>query len=191
MDSLNTFLQKENPDTTIVGPDRVHPQDAGHFIMASSIIEQLGYSPLVASIEIDVSEKMAKGANAKIDQLIVNDGMLKFKYNPNALPFPTQNFQDVSALIDFNKKLNREVLIIHELPEGNYKLTIDSTEISVFDAKTLGNGINLSDYLTPQQKYATEIAQLVEDKRQIISNKMRNVAFIEYFYAPAVMNAIN
>jgi lysophospholipase L1-like esterase len=189
MDSLNNLLQKENPDTTIVGPDRVHPQDAGHFIMAYAIISQLGYSPLVASVEIDVTKNKVVGTNARIDQLIMDDNMLRFSYNPEALPFPTQNIQDVAAFLDFNNSLNREMLVVSGLTAGDYKLTINSTEISIFDATALEKGINLSNYITPQQMYASEIARLVEEKRQIVSNKMRNIAFIEYFYAPGVMQA--
>jgi lysophospholipase L1-like esterase len=189
MDSLNNLLQKENPDTTIVGPDRVHPQDLGHFIMASSIIRQLGYSPLVASVEIDISENKVVSTNARIDQFVIDDNMLRFNYKPGALPFPTQKFQDVAAFLDFNNSLNREMLIVSGLTAGEYTLTIDSTEISIFDATALKEGINLSNYVTPQQLYALEIAQLVEEKRQIVSSKMRNIAFIEYFYAPGVMQA--
>ncbi len=189
MDSLNQLLQKENPDTTVVGPDRVHPQDNGHFIMASTMIGQLGYSPLVASVEIDIPENKVVGTNAGIDQIIIDDNMLRFNYKPGALPFPIQNFQDVAAFLDFNNSLNREMFIVSGLAAGNYKLTINSTDISIFDATALEKGINLSDYGTPQQLYALEIAQLVEEKRQIVSNKMRNIAFIEYFYAPGVMEA--
>ncbi len=189
MDSLNTLLQKNNPDTTIVGPDRVHPQDAGHFIMAYNIIRQLEYSPIVASTEINAAEKQINALNAKIDNIHFDADGLDFTYTPGSLPFPTTEFQDVAEFIGFNKNMNKELLKIQELSPGNYILTIDSEPIAVFKSQTLKEGINLSDYVTPQQAYAGKIATLIEHKREIISGKMRNVAFIEYFYAPEVMSA--
>ncbi len=189
MDSLNTLLQKDNPDTTIVGPDRVHPQDAGHFIMAYNIIRELDYSPVVAFTEINAADKQINALNAKIDNIHFDADGLDFTYTPGSLPYPTKEFNNVAKFIGFNKNLNKELLKIQELSPGNYILTIDSEPIAVFKSQALEEGINLSDYITPQQIYAEKIATLVEQKREIISGKIRNIAFIEYFYAPEVMSA--
>ncbi len=189
MDSLNNILQKVNPDTTIVGPDRVHPQDVGHFIMASNIIEQLEFSPLVASVEINLKNKKIVSTNANIKEAILHDSILKFQYFPKALPFPTTEFKEVAKLTDFNEKMNREILTTQGLSEGSYMLTINSTEVGVFNEADLDRGINMSEFFTPQKMHASEIAGLVELKRQIISDKLRNIAFIEYFYAPDVKTA--
>jgi hypothetical protein len=189
MDSINLHLQKENPDTTIVGPDRVHPQDVGHFIMAANMIEQLAYSPLVSSIDIDIVNKKIVSTNAEIDRFSMNEKLLKFEYTPGALPFPTKKFTELANLVNFNEKMNREILTIKGLPDGEYRLRIDSTEITSSNAKTLSEGVNLCNYQTPQHNYALEIARLVEQKREIISGRLRNLAFIEYFYAPKVQSA--
>ena len=186
MDSLNMLLQKDNPDTTIVGPDRVHPQDIGHFIMASNIIEQLGYNPLVASVEINIPEKSISVTNAKVEDLLVDDDELTFNYNPGALPFPTKKFNGIATRISFNQNMNQETLTIKGLSVGNYSMRIDTMEIAGFSNKELEAGINLSTYVTPQYLYAAEIANLVEQKRKLYSNKLRNIAFIEYFFAPEV-----
>jgi lysophospholipase L1-like esterase len=189
MDSLNTLLQKTNPDTTIVGPDRVHPQDFGHFIMAANIIEQLGYNSLVASVEINIPDKSVSGTNVQVDGLLVDNGELTFNYKPGALPFPTKEFNEIAALINFNQKMNQEQLSLRGLASGNYTLSIDSMEINEFSEKELVEGINLSTFVTPQHFYASEIANLVEQKRVLYSNKLRNIAFIEYFYAPQMREA--
>jgi lysophospholipase L1-like esterase len=189
MDSINTLLQKENPDTTIVGPDRVHPQDIGHFIMAANIIEQLGYTPLVASVEISISDQNVAGINASVNGLLMNDGKLTYNYKPETLPFPTKSFNEIAAFINFNQKLNQEYLSVKGLSAGTYTLNIDSIEISVFTEKEMEEGINLNMYVTPQQHYSSKIANLVEQKRKLYSNKLRNIAFIEYFYAPQMREA--
>ena len=186
MDSLNKLLQKDNPDTTIVGPDRVHPQDAGHFIMAHNIIRQLEYKSLVASVEINIPEKRISVTNAKVEDLRIDEGETAFNYKPGALPFPTKNYIDIAALISFNQKMNKESITIKGLSAGNYAMHIDTMELAGFTDKELEAGINLSTYVTPQHLYAAEIANLVEQKRKLYSNKLRNIAFIEYFFAPEV-----
>ena len=191
MDSLNNLLQRKYPDTTIVGPDRVHPQDQGHFIMATSIINQLDFTPVVATLDIDLSKKRVKCVNGQIFNLEEVENEIRFTYQPYALPFPIIQFQQTGELLSFNNELNREFLTVKGLPYGDYRLMIDSMEISVFNNQELKEGFNLSDFITPQQNYALEIARLVEQKREIISGKLRNIAFIEFFFAPKMRQASN
>lgn len=186
MDSLNNLLQETWPDTTLVSEDRVHPQDIGHFVMAYAIIKDLALHQTIAKVTLNAKKNTVKTQNAEVSAIKNDNGELSFSYKPVALPFPTNELEEIAELLNFNERFNREILKIKNLNAGNYSLTIEDKAIGDFSEEQLNLGINLSEFNTPQKKLSMKIAQLNEEKRKLISNELRTVAFIEYFFAPAV-----
>lgn len=66
---------------------------------------------------------------------------------------------DANRYIHFNEELNREMLTINSLPEGEYLLTIDSIPVGRYSSEELHAGVNLAlNTVTPQYKQATQVA---------------------------------
>jgi hypothetical protein len=50
----------------------------------------------------------------------------------------------------FNTQFNREMLVAHGLPEGNYDLQIDDRMVGRWSSAELAEGINLATIDTPK-----------------------------------------
>ncbi len=198
---INSREQKSNPKFTIVGPDRVHPQDSGHFAMAYEIIRTLHAPSVVSEVHIDAQHgKVVKRENCDVEY----QGGLTFGVTSNSLPFPiTQRFADVQRLISFEEEYNREILCVIGLDQSCYSLEIDGVKVGEYSDTELSNGVNLaSNNKTPQYSQALDVFRLCEErqKNQALLRDIANLeigkldkyrkstgfnSFVEFLYADA------
>lgn len=173
MTALNERLQQKDSAFTIIGPDRVHPGNAGHLVMASLFLESQGLNGKpVADVRIDAkSGKLQSAENCRISQLSSGAGKVSFSYLAASLPFPvdtvarmwgnTQKQSDALQWIPFTEKFNREMLQVGGLQAGEYNLLIDGHSVGKWAAADFAKGINLATVQeTPQYKQDTSIMQL-------------------------------
>ncbi|GEP94278.1 SGNH/GDSL hydrolase family protein [Chitinophaga cymbidii] len=173
MTELNTRLQQNDSAFTLIGPDRVHPGNAGHLVMASLFLKSQGLSGKpVADIRIDAKAgKLQQAENCNISNLSASAGKVSFGYLAASLPFPVdtvarmwgneQKQSDALNWIPFTADFNREMVQVGGLEPGEYKLLIDGQAIGKWPASAFAEGINLATLPeTPQYRQAMSIMQL-------------------------------
>ena len=134
-----TQLLKDHPDARIVGGDRIHPSDLGQFLMACHYLKATGENPLVGETRID-----AAGRESVV-----------FKYAPSALPLPvTDVYLRAEKFWPVTDCLNREMLVVENLPRGTYALRVDGRELGRFTEVQLRAGVNLALLDTPNRRVA-------------------------------------
>ena len=153
MAAINADIQKKDPSASLVrgSPtwfDRVHPGPLGHTVMLYEILKAQGAESCVDEIERD-----ANGVDA-----------LTFACTEKSLPFPmTAEMRGALGLVPFEKDFNREILRVRNLRNGRYAVKIDGTEVGVWTAAELAEGVNLAlNEKTPQYRQAAEAAKICQ-----------------------------
>jgi lysophospholipase L1-like esterase len=164
MQAINRAQQAKDPRFSLVGPDRVHPEEPGHFVMAYLILKAQGVTGSVAELRADADGKPA----------------LEFSATEPSLPFPVPAAcKPALALVPFTDELNRQTLRVDRLPEGDYALAIDGEPAGVFPRAKLAAGINLAALdETPQLRQARAVAAL-DEKRFGLVRRLRTLDYVE------------
>ena len=198
MVALNMKQQQTAPAFTIIGNDRIHPDNDGHMVMAYLFLQAQGMvGQKVADIGLDaVSGKVTKAGNCRISKVKRTDGTLQFDCLAASLPFPLDTIAhgwgfkhgavEVTKVIpSFIDDLSDEHLTVGGL-SGRYELTIDGIVIDTLSSAALSVGINLSRYRhTPQYQQALAVMALNET-RWDIERRFREWAWVNYdFMMPA------
>ena len=165
MTELNLAQQKLDPRSTLIGPDRVHPQDAGHLVMTYLFLKAQGISPVVST--------HAEDAAGKRD--------VAFSYTEAALPFPVPAASAAALkLVPFMEGLNQEQLKVTGLPAGTYKLSIDDQPVASFEAAQFATGINLATVTTTPQYQQAMAAAKINDQRSDVVRRLRTIDYVEW-----------
>jgi len=140
--------------------DRVHPWLAGHLVMASSILKAWGAPSLVSRTEVDATNGHTNVAGATIRNVKTNEGV-KWDSLEESLPFPINRKDETTALIlrtsPIEEAIGREIIQVHNLPAGDYKLMIDGQAIGQFSADVFNAGVDLAWQDTPMSKQAWRV----------------------------------
>ena len=179
MVALNQQNQQKDPAFTLCGSDRIHPDNAGHMVMAYLFLKAQGFvGKEVAEMEINANKKQAvKAENCTISNIKKNGKDLSFDYLAEALPYPLDTIArgwgqkkgqaEATKVIPFMDEMNREVLKVTGL-KGDYKLLIDEEEIGIWSGDDLAKGINLAaESKTPQYQQALTVMHLNEYRWEI------------------------
>lgn len=183
MKEVNARLQAADAKATIVGGDRVHPGAQGNLVMAYSILKAQGIGPEVATVSVDAATgKADKLVNCTVEAIERTANGISFRCLEKALPFPTPYRAEKSLeLIPFTEELNREMLVVRNLPAGRYELRIDDAVVGQYDARALGEGVNLAlNPDTPQYKQAQKLLA-DNDRRHQLENKLRYFPFLRHW----------
>ena len=151
-------------------PDRVHPGEVAHWVMAEALLKGWNAPALVSSVTIDGrAGKVVDEQNATVDQVNRDNGALRWTETENALPLAFIRDNETQALLldvsDIQQQLNQEPLRITGLDAGTYNLTIDGTSVGAFSEHQLDSGINLADYQTPMRHQSQEVRCATATKR--------------------------
>lgn len=181
VNALIKALTQQSPDLALqVVPDRVHPQQAGHWVMAESLLKTWNAPAVVSSVVINASAKGgAEARNAAVTDLRqVLDvkhakALITWTELDQALPLPfaPPELDPVMALTvkasDLLTALDQETLQAHGLPTGNYDLLIDDHKVAVFTSDDLTAGVNLATIQTPMLDQARLVAYDTDKKNEI------------------------
>lgn len=173
MMKINEFMQQKNPRYTLVGPDRVHPKEVGHLVMAVAILKAQGVTPTVAEISLDArAREHVMTRNCSIADLRLETDCVSFNYLAGSLPFPlTKEQSPISEFFDFQNEMNGEFISVANLPQGRYHLSVDGKPVATLSSRQLTEGVNLSIMRTPQLRQANLVRRLVE-KRHLLGQKL-------------------
>jgi lysophospholipase L1-like esterase len=159
--------------TTLI-PDRVHPGNSVHWLMAEAILKVWGAPSVVASVTIDAAKPaMGENVNAQITELRKSKGSLAWLETDQALPLPLPSSDSdpfVALAVrasDFMEALDQETLRIDGLAPGKYELRIDEKSVGSFDHDQLASGINLALLETPMLEQARLVAFDTERRNEI------------------------
>jgi hypothetical protein len=168
--SILKTINAESPELAQqVIPDRVHPQQGGHWIMAESLLKSWQAPSRVTSVTIDAGAvPTAEAANTDVTELVRPKEKIANKISWTQadkalpLPFPRAELDPVLALVikysDIVAALDQETLRVHGLAVGTYDLLIDGRKIGSFNTDELTGGINLATMETPMLEQARLVA---------------------------------
>ncbi len=155
-------------------PDRVHPAEAGHWIMAATLLKHWNAPATVSSVTLAaVSKAGAEAQNSVVTDLRRAKGSLSWTQLDSALPLPLPpaEVDPVLALTiklsDITTTLNQQTLQIHGLTTGNYDLLIDQRKISMFSSDELSGGVNLATLETPMLEQSRLVSWDTEKKNNL------------------------
>jgi len=198
MVAMNRKQQQTDPAFTLIGSDRIHPDNDGHMAMAYLFLQAQGMvGRKVADMELDVLKgKATKSGNCRISKVKPTYDGLQFDCLAASLPFPldtiahgwgfSRGAAGVTKVIpSFIDDLSDEHLTVTGL-NGIYQLSIDGIVIDTLSAVTLSRGINLSRYRhTPQYQQALAVMALNETRWEV-ERRFREWAWVNYdFMMPA------
>lgn len=126
---------RDNPDRWFNG-DRIHPDFAGHMLMASLVWSAMGEPGEFSRVALD-----ARGASS-----------LAATYRPQGLPCAVDaDYRKLAAVYPLAARLNTETLAVAGLADGLYELKADGWALGRFTASELAAGVNLAERETPNQ----------------------------------------
>ena len=199
MVKLNMKMQETDPNFTLIGSDRIHPDNDGHMVMAYLFLEAQGMKgKKVADMQLDATKgKVTRAENCRISKVKQTSDGLQFDCLAESLPFPLDTiargwgFNNGAAKVtksipSFIDDLSDEHLTVTGLQAGQYELSIDGTIIDTLSNAALSDGINLSQYRhTPQYQQALAVMTLNET-RWDVERRFREWAWVNYdFMMPA------
>ncbi|MDZ7618150.1 MAG: SGNH/GDSL hydrolase family protein [Patescibacteria group bacterium] len=182
MSRINAECQKSDPQSTIVGGDRVHPGKVGHLIMAHAFLKAQGVCPYVSKTVIDAARSVVdESLHCTVTDLSATSTAVSFTSLQKALPFPVpKDGEEALELVPFLQDLNQEVLAIKGLALGDYELLIDDLPVGIYSATKLATGVNLAKNTgTPQYKQAERVAAAHERQHGLVSRKLRSFVNME------------
>ena len=160
-------------------PDGVHPNWAGHLVMATAILKGLGASAAVSRAEIDAATgKVIATEGCEIEMLPATGKAVAFRRKDRCLPwFIPADGRLVLGIPGFAPldDLSRYDLRVTNLTAPNYKLTIDEVEAGIFPKAKLAEGVNLSLQAGPITAEAEKLFGSVCDKNYLYFQRWRTV----------------
>lgn len=152
--------QAKDPSYTFL-PDRVHPNEDGHLIMATEILRCWGASPKGAEID------------QKVD--IGQDKTTSFSFIA-PLPWPSlspsEKIRNIRPEVMGMGKVN---LKLTGLPPGKYAINIDGKDADEYTAQRLSSGIPVSSVSKQAKALSRLLGSLIQQRSDIFYLRWRNI----------------
>ncbi len=183
--NLTVAEQRKNPEFSLIGRDRVHPQAPGHLYMTYEFLKAQGATNPVSDVALSAKDgNVVKCFNATVSDFAKTADGCAFTLLEKALPWPIQkDAESVLPLARILEDLNRETIAVKDLEKGaRYALFIDGEEVGTWTAGELGFGINLArNAKTPQYRQAAEVERKNAARYKIESDKLRMFAASRWY----------
>jgi hypothetical protein len=158
-------------------PDGVHPNWAGHLVMATNILKGLNAPALVSSVEIDAKNGAIKADKARVTDVKTGEA-LSFSRLDEALPWPLP--KDVVLALGIPgftplDDLSRYTLKVNNLTAAYYKLAVDGQDVGTFTREQLATGVNLSQNAGPISEQTGKLLTSIFNKNNLFYNRWRAV----------------
>ena len=163
--AFDAFIRRwKGPDSRFVtGWDRVHPQEAGHLLMAYVFLKSQNADSIVSDVRFQDGRPIC-AINAEVSNVAtLADGGVAFDLKERALPLPLRKngSELMQAELPLGDELSQELVTFY-VPDGNWMLSIDGAPVVTADANTWAKGVNLSfNENTPQYAQAQRVAAAV------------------------------
>jgi lysophospholipase L1-like esterase len=170
---------KENP-YNVAGKDGIHPDWAGHVVMAYAFLNALGLDGQIAEFTIDLNADNAQASEGHTIKLL-GDG--KYEITSERYPFCARGSLDRDnsvrsgmTLVPFGEDLNRFTLKVDGLHDGQYRVTWGG-ESQDFSAQELREGINLAEVfpVNPFNGAFDKVDQAVAAKQKFETKQIKEI----------------
>ena len=155
----------------LIIPDRIHPSETGHWIMAAALMSAWHVDPIVSDLNLNAtSAKVIKTNRTTVTKLVGSTSGLKWTQLDDALPLPLDFNNAMTPMllkISDIAKLDQMILRIESLDPGQYELSIDGKAVASFSRDELQQGVNLALFKTPMLDQARGIDG-AEDRRNTL-----------------------
>lgn len=157
-------------------PDRVHPREGVHWVMAEAILKAWHAPSLVSSVTVDArAAKATDVQNASVTDVKREKKTDELQWieieNALPLPLPSSAIDPVSDLAfeagGLEAALDQETLTVTGLAAGSYALTIDDQPVTTFTADALSHGVNLARMATPMLRQSQTVAWETEHRNEL------------------------
>lgn len=140
--------QKFGADFAINGKDGVHPDWAGHLLMARAFLKAMGLNGDLGTFTVDLGANTANVTAGHKLQAYTNDTLTitstRYPFCATGAPDKDNSLRAAMTLVPFNSELNRLMLVVKNGKAANYAVTW-GTEKRVYSAAQLAAGVNLAD----------------------------------------------
>ena len=162
-------------------PDGVHPNWAGHLVMATEILKGLSAPSLVSTVTIDAKSGEAKAEKARVSEVKTGE-KLSFTRADDAMPWPVPAeaaaASDIPGFKPFDE-LSRYMLTVNGLSADKYKVSADGHEFGTFTREQLAAGVNLAQGALKGLPEVQELMNAILEKNNLFFNRWRGVQVAE------------
>ena len=143
-------------------PDHVHPDPAGHLLLAAELLRSWNAPALVTAVEIDAAKDRVTRAD---NTTVTGVKGLTWTQHDRALPMAIDRRDPVFALAlqvsDFDRDLNHQPLRITGLAPGRYELKIDGQPVVTRSHAEWAKGVELAALNTPMTRQSAAVHELM------------------------------
>ena len=172
LDETLHIAMKDNPDyAALLIPDRIHPSEQGHWIMAETLMQVWRASPEVSRVELDAAKRsVAAARNVDVSDLQGAGSGITWTALEHSLPLP---FSTDDPLMKFAVRvgnlevMDQEVLLVRGLVADRYSLQIDGKPVLDLTKQQLSAGVNLALLPTPMLDQARGLEWLEDRKMKM------------------------
>jgi len=180
VEALKIAKAKDAKEAQQIVPDRVHPQAAGHLIMAEALLKAWQATPTVTTVAIDAGEaKVRDATSTAVSDLKRTGSRLTWVQKDERLPMPINLDDGVMKLAvgssHILEDLDQEMLKVTGLSGASYILKINGKAIGTFTREQLANGVNLASVSTPMMTQAAAVHALTLKRAAVHNTRWRNL----------------
>jgi len=137
----------------LIVPDRIHPAESGHWIMAAELASAWHVDPVVSRVALNAAQAaVVEKDRATVTEVEKSATGLKWTQLDDALPLPldfNNAMTPVVLKVSNLAQMDQELLRVESLAPGRYDLTIDGKPVAAFSHEELQQGVNLALLKTP------------------------------------------
>lgn len=164
-------VEKNSSLAALLIPDRIHPAETAHWVMAAELAKTWGATPVVSRVLLDAAKgTVLEGEHAHVSVLEQKSTGLSWTQLDDALPLPlpleNEMMQFVLDISDLSA-MDQQILQVSGLPQQRYSLKIDGKAIASFSREQLTKGINLALFPTPMGNQAKDVDGLERERSEL------------------------
>jgi lysophospholipase L1-like esterase len=178
MMGVNAAAKASDPGFTMI-PDAVHPDSAGHMVMAFGLLNALGVPPLKSTASVSAKTRRAKSTGGlKAGQILADGDGLQLELVNSDRPFRIPaGAAKVLPFLPFQERFNNSTVAIRDLPKGEYVVRFGPNRSRVFSSEELAAGVNLAAVgESGELEVSGRIADAINDKNSVYMSLWRNQA---------------
>ncbi len=176
--------QKYGADYAVSGKDGVHPNWAGHVIMAYAFLKAMGLDGNLGAFTVDLgSGKATASTGHTVDSFAGNTLTVTSSRYPFCATGAVDNDNSIRSgmtLVPFNADLNRLMLVVKGGTAANYAVTWGDTTRD-YSAAQLAAGVNLAEdfAVNPFSAAFAKVDAAVAEKQKYETRQIK-----EFFHSP-------
>jgi lysophospholipase L1-like esterase len=187
MVSALTRAKRQFPELApLLIPDRIHPGEAAHWIIAAELLKAWHIDPVVSYVVLDAKRGLVQDAQrTAVKNVMTTEGGIQWTQLDEALPLPLDLNNAMTAImlaVSDVAQLDQEMLRVNGLGVGEYELRIDTKLVATLSREELQSGVNLALLKTPMWEQARDIdfseerRGMLEQARFVLAEELKQTA---------------